>query len=200
MRMRRFIDYYKWHLFFLLLIIVCLGFIFINMASKTEPDLVVGYLGINYVNVQTFNDNKSEIELLLRDANDDGEKISTIYAYAVDLESDLHDTFADMIDSDDYDIYITTKAALKKVKDKSVFVAADEYVTLTGKEIDTLKDKSGRTYAVSLEDNDYVKKMGILNTTDLYIAVAQSQDEKDGELPGNRKNGRNIAGYIIGEE
>lgn len=198
--MRRFIDYYKWHLLFLLLVLICVGFMFLNITSTTEPDLVIGYIGINYVNVQTFNDNKGEIELLLRDSNDDGERLTSMYAYAVDLENDLHDTFAEMIDTDNYDIYITTKSALKKAEDKSVFVSASEYVNLSGKDIDTLKDKSGRVYAVSLEDNEYLKKMGIMNTTDLYIAVAQSENDKEGELPGNRKNGRNIAGYIIGED
>lgn len=198
--MRRFLDYYKWHLIFLLLVLICIGFMLLNITSTTEPDLVIGYIGMNYVNVQTFNDNKAEIELLLRDSNDDGERLTSMYAYAVDLENDLHDTFAEMIDTDDYDIYITTKTALKKVEDKSVFVPASEYVNLSGKDIDTLKDKSGRVYAVSLEDNEYLKKMGIMNTTDLYIAVAQSENDKEGELPGNRKNGRNIAGYIIGED
>lgn len=198
--MRKFIDYYKWHLLFLLLVLICVGFMFLNITSTTEPDLVIGYIGINYVNVQTFNDNKGEIELLLRDSNDDGERLTSMYAYAVDLENDLHDTFAEMIDTDNYDIYITTKSALKKAEDKSVFVSASEYVNLSGKDIDTLKDKSGRVYAVSLEDNEYLKKMGIMNTTDLYIAVAQSENDKEGELPGNRKNGRNIAGYIIGED
>lgn len=198
--MRRFLDYYKWHLIFLLLVLICIGFMLLNMTSKTEPDLVIGYIGMNYVNVQTFNDNKAEIELLLRDSNDDGERLTSMYAYAVDLENDLHDTFAEMIDTDNYDIYITTKSALKKAEDKSVFVSASEYVNLSGKDIDTLKDKSGRVYAVSLEDNEYLKKMGIMNTTDLYIAVAQSENDKEGELPGNRKNGRNIAGYIIGED
>lgn len=198
--MRRFIDYYKWHLIFLLLVLICLGFMLLNMTSTTEPDLVIGYIGMNYVNVQTFNDNKAEIELLLRDSNDDGERLTSMYAYAVDLENDLHDTFAEMIDADNYDIYITTKSALKKAEDKSVFVTASEYVNLSGKDIDTLKDKSGRVYAVSLEDNEYLKKMGIMNTADLYIAVAQSESDKEGDLPGNRKNGRNIAGYIIGED
>lgn len=198
--MRRFIDYYKWHLIFLLLVLICLGFMLLNMTSTTEPDLVIGYIGMNYVNVQTFNDNKAEIELLLRDSNDDGERLTSMYAYAVDLENDLHDTFAEMIDADNYDIYITTKSALKKAEDKSVFVTASEYVNLSGKDIATLKDKSGRVYAVSLEDNEYLKKMGIMNTADLYIAVAQSESDKEGNLPGNRKNGRNIAGYIIGED
>ena len=198
--MRRFIDYYKWHLIFLLLVLICLGFMLLNMTSTTEPDLVIGYIGMNYVNVQTFNDNKAEIELLLRDSNDDGERLTSMYAYAVDLENDLHDTFAEMIDADNYDIYITTKSALKKAEDKSVFVTASEYVNLSGKDIATLKDKSGRVYAVSLEDNEYLKKMGIMNTADLYIAVAQSESDKEGGLPGNRKNGRNIAGYIIGED
>lgn len=198
--MKSFIRYYKWHLIFLLLIIVCIVFIFVNMTSTTQPDLIVGYIGTSYVNVQTFNDNKYEIELLLRDANDDSKKLAEMYAYAVDLQSDLDETFAEMVDSGDYDIYITTREAFEVFEDKSAFVTANEYVNLGTKEIDTLKDKSGRTYAVSLQDNEYAKKLGIMDTTELFIAVADADTEDGEELPGSRKNGRNIAGYIIGEE
>ena len=198
--MRSFISYYKWHLIFLLLIIVCFTFIFVNMTSTVKPDLTIGYIGMNYVNVQTFNDNKYELELLLRDSNDDEQRIAEMYAYAVDLQNDLDELLLDMVDAESYDVVITTKEALKNFKDKKVFVAASEYVNLNTKDLKTLKDKSGRVYAVSLEDNDYVKKMGIMNNEGLYIAVLDSEKDKDGDIPMTRKNGRNISGYILGED
>lgn len=198
--MRSFIGYYKWHLIFLLLIIVCFVFIFVNMTTTVKPDVTIGYIGINYVNVQTFNDNKYELELLLRDANDDKQRIAEMYAYAADLQSDLDELLIDMVDAESYDIVITTKDALNKFEDKKAFVNAREYVNLDNKNLDTIKDKSGRVYAVSLEDNDYVKKMGILNTEGLYIAVLDAENDKNGDIPMTRKNGRNISGYILGEE
>lgn len=198
--MRSFIGYYKWHLIFLLIVIVCFVFIFVNMTTTVKPDVTVGYIGINYVNVQTFNDNKYELELLLRDANDDNQKIAEMYAYSVDLQNDIDDLLIDMADAESYDVVITTKEALKNFKDKKVFVTANEYVNLSNKDLKTLKDKSDRIYAVSLEDNDYVKKMGILNTEGLYLAVFDAEKDKNGDIPMTRKNGRNISGYILGEE
>ena len=196
--MRRFFEYYKWHLFFLVLIVICVGFVLSNVTQQKEPDLTIGYVGKNYINVQTFNDNKTTIELLLHDANGDGEKISSIGAYAVDLESDLHEVFEKLIDKDSYDLFIAEKTAFTKYKDKSVFATATEYVSLTKEPFETLKDDSGRVYAVSVENIDFVKRMGIVDSTDLYVAAVNPKEGK--ELSTNRKNGRNIAGYILTQE
>ena len=196
--MRRFFDFYKWHLFFLVLIIICVGFVLSNVTHKKEPDLTIGYVGKNYINVQTFNDNKKTIELLLHDANGDSEKISSIGAYAVDLESDLHEVFEKLIDKDSFDLFIAEKTAFTKYADKSVFATATEYANLVEKPADTLKDDKGRVYAVSLEGIDFLKRMGIVDSTDLYIAAMNPKD--GGELTTNRKNGRNIAGYILTQE
>ena len=198
--MRDFLDYYKWHIIFFLLIIVCFVFIFVNMTTTVKPDVTIGYIGMNYVNVQTFNDNKYELELLLRDSNDDEQKSAEMYAYAVDLPNDLDDLLIDMVDAENYDVVITSKEALKNFKNKKAFVTANEYVNLNKKDLKTLKDKSGRVYAVSLEDNDYVKKMGIINNEGLYIAVLDAEKDKNGDVPMTRKNGRNISGFILGED
>ena len=198
--MRDFIDFYKWHLLFLLLIIICFIFAFTNMTSSTEPDITIGYIGTNYVNVQTFNDNKSDIEKVLADANDDDKTIAQMNAYTVDLQSDLDETFVDMVDSGDYDIYISNKEAFKTFEDKSQFVTANEYISdIESDKYETIKDKSGRIYAVSLKDNDYAKRLGIMDTTDVYIAVAVSDPEGGEKISASRKNGKNIALFIIKE-
>ncbi len=198
--MRGFISYYKWHLIFLLLITICFAFIFINMTTSTEPDIIIGYIGTNYVNVQTFNDNKGDIEKVLADANDDDKKIAQMYAYTVDLQDTLEETLLEMIDSDEYDICISNKEAFNSFEDKSKFVTVNEYISdIESSKYETIKDKSGRIYAVSLKDNEYAKKLGIMDTTDTYIAVTAT-DAKDGEeIPTSRKNGRNIALFIIKE-
>lgn len=197
--MREFLGYYKWHLTFLLLVIICITFSFINMTSTEKPDLTIGYIGTDYVNVQTFNDNKGELELLIRDADGNGESKAEMYAYAVDLQSDLNDTFLEMIEAENYHIFISTKKAFEDVEDKDVFIDANEFVNLKGKKFATLSDKKDRVYAVSLKDNDYMKNMGILNSDNLYIAVAFAEPDEDGDIPMTSKNARNIAGYILGE-
>lgn len=198
--MRYFLNYYKWHLLFLLLIIVCFIFAFMNMTTSTQPDIVIGYVGTNYVNVQTFKDNKEDIEKVLADANDDKRKLAQMYAYTLDLQGDLDDMLIEMVDSEDYDIYISNKEGFEAFEDKSKFVTVNEYVSdIESAKYETIKDKSGRIYAVSLLDNDYVKRLGIMDTTDLYIAVASFDPEDGEELPVSRKNGRNIALFIIKE-
>ena len=198
--MRDFIEYYKWHLIFLLLVIICLVFAFMNMTTSEKPDLTIGYIGTDYVNVQTFNDNKGEFELLLRDADDNGNTTAEMYAYAVDLQADLDETLLEMIDSEGYQIIISTKKAFENLEDKTVFINAEEYVNLKGKKLSVLEDKKGNPFAVSLKDNDHMKKMGILSSDDLYIAVSKAKADKNGDIPVTAKNGRNIAGYILGEE
>ena len=170
------------------------------MTSSTEPDITIGYIGTNYVNVQTFNDNKSDVEKVLADTNDDDKTIAQMYAYTVDLQSDLDETFVDMVDSGDYDIYISNKEAFKDFEDKSQFVTVNEYISdIESDKYETIKDKSGRIYAVSLKDNDYAKRLGIMDTTDVYIAVAASDPDSGEKLSASRKNGKNIALFIIKE-
>lgn len=193
--MRRFFKYYKWHIFFAILIIVCLSFVLFNMTVSTAPDLVIGYVGDRYVNSQTFNDNKSTIELLLKDVNKDDKRTASMIPYTADLQSDIDELLFEMLDTGSYDIYIASKETFENCEDKSLFAGAEEYINFGTSEIKTLKDEKGRIYATSIEDNEFVKRMGILDSTDLYIAVALDKDEE--EMSDNRKNGRNITGYII---
>lgn len=193
--MRRFFRYYKWHVFFFLLIVVCLSFVLFNMTISTTPDLIIGYVGDRYVNAQTFNDNKSTIELLLKDVNGDKKMTASLLPYTADLQSDIDTLLVEMLDAGSYDIYIASEETFENCEDKSLFANAEEYITFGSSEIKTLKDKTGRIYAISIDGNEFVKRMGILDSTDLYIAVALDKDKK--EMSENRKNGRNITGYII---
>lgn len=196
--LKRFFRFYKWHLFFLALISICVIFVFSNLTQNKDPDLTLCYVAKSYINVQTFNDNKKTIELLLHDANGDNEKTVSIGAYAVDLESDLLETFDKLVEKDSYDIFIAERTAFKNHSDKSIFITATDYVNLSTSPLETLKDDDGRVYAVSLENNDFVKRLGIVDSTDLFIAAVGAKDGK--ELSTARKNGRNIAGYILTQE
>ena len=198
--MKGFLRFYKWHLIFLILIIICCAFVFANMTSTTEPDLSIGFAGLNYVNVQTFNDQKGDIEKVLADTNNDDKKIAQMISYTLDFQSDLDETFVEMVDSGDYDIYISNKDSFKAFKDKSKFVTVNEYIfDAENDKYDVIKDKTGRIYAISLADNDYVEKLGIMDTKDLYIAVAAPDSEDSDEVVSSRKNGKNIALFIFKE-
>lgn len=193
--LRRFIRYYKWHLIFLTLVLVCLLFVYNNMTTQISPDLMVSYAGTRYINTQSFMDSKAELELLLKDANGDGKKLAGIYARTGDLQRDIDEVFAEMVDTGAYDIYIADKETFKNYKDKKAFASSSSYVTFGEKKYDTLKDSSGRIYAVSIEDNTLAERLGFVDTKGLYIAASAA--DKKGTVTDYKKNGRNITGYII---
>ena len=190
-----FIRYYKWHLFFLLLIIVCLLFVYNNMTAQVYPDLTVSYAGTKYINTQSFMDAKEELELLLKDANGDGKKVASVYARTGDLQRDIDEAFTEIVETGAYDIYIADKQTFKNYKDKTAFAETSSYVTFGEKKFDTLKDSSGRVYAVSIENNTLAERLGFVNTEGLYIAASEA--DKKGNITDYKKNGRNITGYII---
>lgn len=191
--MRRFIRYYKWHLLFSLLVLICISFAVFNMTTTVSPDIVVTYADSRYIDTQIFNDNKYLWEHLLQDANGDEKKVATLSAYTADIQRDLDDLFVKLVDEDTSDIYVLSKTTFENFEDKSVFVDARQYANINEERTETLKDKDGRIYAVSLEGNDFVKNLGIIDSTDLFIGVCECKEE----LTPYRKNGRNIASTII---
>ena len=103
----------------------------------------------------------------------------------------------DVVDSDQYDIYISTKETFENFEDKSRFEDVDAYIDTQAEKAPMLKDSKGRIYAISIEDNDYANYMGLNSSKDIYIAVAAPK--KGDELTTNKKNARNITQYIIDE-
>lgn len=195
--MRRFIGYYKWHLLFLLLVIICIAFVLFNMTTTVTPDMVIAYADTRYIDTQVFNDNKHTWEHWLQDANNDEKKVANLIAYTADLQKDLDELFVKLVEEDTNDIYIMSKTTFENFEDKSVFVDVRYFAEINEERNDVLKDEDGKIYAVSLEGNKFAKDLGIIDSTDLYLAVCESKEE---ELPVARKNGRNIASTIINSE
>ena len=195
--MRDFIRYYKWHLIFFLMIAICTTYVVVKVTEDKTPDLIVGYLGTHYVNDQTFNDNLPMWKELLHDSNEDGEKKAAMYAFIYDRQRDIDEDFVDFVDSDQYDLYISTKETFENFEDKTRFEDVETYLNTQEEKVPMLKDSKGRIYAISIEDNDYATYMGLNDSEDIYIAVAAPK--KGDELTTNKKNARNIAQYIIEE-
>ena len=167
---------------------------FDNTVTKTQNDMLIGYVGEKYINTQDFKDNKSEIELLLIDSNNDKKSYTELLAYTVDLQKDIDDLLSQMTESKNYHIYISSKRAFQNYKNKKDFADLKGYIALDSNTSDVLKDKEGRVYAVSLEDNSLAERLGIVNTKDIYIAAASFGGKN---LTDYEKNGMNIVGYII---
>ena len=78
--MRSFLKFYKWHIMFIILVLGCILWALSSVTTKVEPDLIIGYTGTAYVNEQAYSDNqKTEIDLLLHDANGDNKKSSVLH-------------------------------------------------------------------------------------------------------------------------
>ena len=197
--MRAFFDYYKWHIFFFMLFAVCVLTFTITSCSKSEPDLVINCISPEYINVQNFNDRKSYLEALLHDADGDDKKIITLANYTYDTQNNLDEVMKTLGNANDSDIIITTSATLSEFEDKSILVDLRSFISDADLEkYVTLKDDTGKVYAVSLIDNDYIKDMGFFNTSDLYITVADDEEDAS-KRSAKKKNARNITLAIIKE-
>ena len=195
--MRDFIRYYKWHLIFLLIVTICTFYVVVKVTEDKSADLIVGYFGTQYANDQTFNDNFPMWKELLHDSNEDGKKEAAMHAIIYDRQREIDRDFPDVVDSEQYDLYISTKETFENFEDKTRFEDVETYIDTQNEKASMLKDSSGRIYAISIEDNDYASYMGLNNSKDIYIAVAAPK--KGSELTTNQKNARNIAQYIIEE-
>lgn len=192
-QLREFFRYYRWHIIFLALIAVCVVFVFFGVTKKENPDLRVLYSAQNYMNVQSFNDAKAEIELIIRDATGDKKRVASINAIIGNDDKEAEKNLSDAIDMDNYDIYISTKEAFEKIEDKSVFAPVESYYSISADEhTAALSDKKVGAYAASLKENSIAAMLGITNAENLYIAAAALKDDSM-----YRKNGMNTVGYIL---
>ena len=192
-----FFKYYIWHIVFSVLILACIIFLFISFTTTSSSDVLIGYIGTKYINIQTFEDSKAQFEILLQDSNDDDKKTAYMVANIFDKQKDVDEAFADAVDNYTYNIYIATKSTFENFKDKSKFEDAETYMNVNEKKHVVLKDSSGRVYAISIEDNEFTTSLGINEPEDLYIAVAAPEDAED--ISQNIKNARNITQYLITE-
>ncbi|MBR1969629.1 MAG: hypothetical protein IKA17_04665 [Clostridia bacterium] len=193
---KKFLNYYKWQIIFFILIFIC-GMFVLSKTTVTFPaDLRIAYTSTHYLNSQTFNDNKSEIEMLLNEATNDDKKVATIKTFSSDNIDEVKNKLRQYVKSDVYDIYIASKQAFDAIEDKSVFIDVSRYESQIIKRDTMLEDSSGRAYAVPLEGNTIIELLGGTDTKGLYIAAAAEKGEED-EISAFRKNGINICGYII---
>ncbi len=189
---KSFFDYYKWHLFFLLLVIVCVVFVLTSLTTSYEADLCFGYIGLQtgYMDTQKFNDNKSDIEKLLKDATGDGDRYAEIFIYNANKKKEAVQFLEDMIETESYHIFIAPKDTFLTHENKSHFATLLDPKA----NVETLTDSNGRIYAVSLEGNTYIEMLGLRDSTGLYIAAADFEDD---ELTDYEKNGINITNFIV---
>ena len=193
-----FFSYYKWHLIFISLVLVCIVFVLTSITTSYDADLYIGYVNLQsgYMDTQKFNDNKGDIENLLKDATGDDFKYAAINAIPANKDKEAVKFLEEMIETESYHIYIAPM---------QTFLAHDNpenFATLLDPKgnVNTLSDSNGRIYAVSLEGNAYIETLGFRGSaalsgdSSLYIAAANFEDK---ELTDYEKNGINISNFIV---
>ena len=185
--------FYRWHFIFMILVIIALVFVFNGMKKSDDADLRIAFVADTYANTQNFKANGSELELLLRDADENGKRELMIESFYLDNASERAKKLEQLIDEDKWDLYIADKEAFMSVENKNGFIEAN-YLPQSGVEVDTLEDENGRIYAASIKGNTIIKRLGIYEADNLYIAPALGK-EKESSL--YRKNGRNICYYVL---
>jgi len=184
--------FYRWHIFFAIIVIAAAVFVFEATKKETGADLRVAFIADTYVNTQNFKANGKELELLLRDADKNGEKELYIESFHFEKASERSKKLEELISEDKWDIYIADKEAFEGVKNKDGFIEAD-YIPSKGTEIKTLEE-DGKVYAANLFGNTIIKRLGIYEAENLYMAPAKGKEK---EASTFRKNGRNICYYIL---
>ena len=185
--------FYRWHFIFMILVIIALVFVFNGMKKSDDADLRIAFVADTYANTQNFKANGSELELLLRDADENGKRELMIESFYLDNASERAKKLELLIDEDKWDLYIADKEAFMSVENKNGFIEAN-YLPQSGVEVDTLEDENGRIYAASIKGNTIIKRLGIYEADNLYIAPALGKEKEPSKF---RKNGRNICYYVL---
>ena len=129
----------------------------------------------------------------MRDADGNEKKELIFENFYFDNAKERAKKLDQLIEEDEWDLYIADKEAFEGVKNKNGFIEAD-YLPQSGSEIASLKDEKGRVYAASIKGNTIIKRLGIYEADYLYIAPASGKEKEASQF---RKNGRNICYYIL---
>ena len=188
------LGYYKWHIIFGIIILICVLFAVGSIFNKTPADMKIAYFSEKHMNVQYFRDAKEEIELLLHDANRDSIRYADVEAFSSKKAEELSGKLAQFIESKECTMIIADKNVFESVADKSVFQEVTGYM-IKDDDLSYLTDENEKLYATSLENNSVVKRLGMVENQNLYVAVLIKTE--NGEKTSDMKNAMNISGYII---
>ncbi|MCD8048099.1 MAG: hypothetical protein LUG52_00560 [Clostridia bacterium] len=157
-----------------LVIIVVLGVAVCvkSCVDKTDADLKIAYIGYDFIVSDTFDENADEISSLVGDINGDGEAIVDIIEISFNdslSESDLENSRqkkTSALGSGTSRLYLIDKEFIDAEASSDYEIFAD--ISSLGEGI---TNSAGQTVAISLEDNEKVKLLGVRDTTDLCLAL-----------------------------
>ncbi len=146
-----------------------------SCTSRVKPDLIISYIGENYFSSEAFYDNVSVLEEVIDDINGDGKKYIEISVIpftsnvtAAQQQSNLAKNTMS-VGQGKSRVYIIDKAYAQNIyKNQDVLADLSDFVSEGD---DVLTDENGVVYAISVEGNKLLEKLGLDDSEDVYIAL-----------------------------
>ena len=152
-----------------------------SCAAREKPDLTLTYIGENYFSSDRFYDARRLIEDNIDDVNGDGKRIAEIavISFGTNItgaqEQNNLTRLTMSIGGGESRVYIMDKAYAARFADSEAL--ADVAGLASGGKV--LTNESGKAYAVSVEGNPVLERLGLSDTEDVYIAL-RAVSEMDG--------------------
>ncbi|MDO4563543.1 MAG: hypothetical protein Q4C12_06875 [Clostridia bacterium] len=192
--------YYKWHTIASVAIIITLFLGIKSCVDKVEPDVSIAYIASGYVNTEMFDDGKRALEKLVGDINGDGKEDVFLNAIMFSDEVNPQMTAAlttkamFAIAAGESRVYILDLEHCETYADSGAFEPLEKLGYTDG-----LRNEKGELYAVRLEHNERLNKLGFNDKIELYAAlrVIAETDAGNKNIENITQGARKIFEYIM---
>ena len=151
-----------------------------SCAAREKPDLTLTYIGENYFSSDRFYDARRLIEDNIDDVNGDGKRVAEIavISFGTNItgaqEQNNLTRLTMSMGGGESRIYIMDKGYAVRYADSEVLADVADFASG-----DALTNADGKVYAVSVEENPVLERLGLSDSEDVYIAL-RAVTEMDG--------------------
>ncbi len=151
-----------------------------SCAAREKPDLTLTYIGENYFSSDRFYDARRLIEDNIDDVNGDGKRVAEIavISFGTNItgaqEQNNLTRLTMSMGGGESRIYIMDKGYAVRYADSEVLADVADFASG-----DALTNADGKVYAVSVEGNPVLERLGLSDSEDVYIAL-RAVTEMDG--------------------
>ena len=180
--------YYKWHTIGIVFAAVCIISFTIGCITKTKYDLIMTYTGGAPWQTGVSEALAEQLSEVITDADGNGQKNVLVEKVVMDnsgtdvsLNYNLQVKVDIELSQEIYNLYLFDEDEMKLMLGREeanlVFAPVSDWAETAVPE-DKLYSKDGTAYAVSVEDNAYLKNLGV-PTKGLYMLVRNKVNESE---------------------
>ncbi len=171
-----------------------------SCMDKVEPDLVMAYIGYDFIDKSMLEENGAELSAAVGDVNGDGQKKVEVLEISFSEKlsegdfSNSQQKMASAVGGGTARLYFIDKEFLDKNRDSGVFADMSEFIS------DGVKNSDGQVIAFDISENERVKEIGIKNTENLYLAlrvVSEMDHVYDSEIGKKDEAARRAVRWIL---